>query len=140
MGRCAAVGPRPLTLNFPQNDLILQLPSPLGGGIEGQGMRCDPPRVLDLRARKGRKVDSMPAAIMDEVMGGGVRSQPSLPLVSTLPEKIIGPTRTVHRGAASVCLRTAFADSTACRAMIPRDVGPAFHGMQGHDSTASRAG
>ena len=32
------------------------------------------------------------------------------------------------------------ADSTACRAMIPRDVGPAFHGMPGHHSTASRAG
>jgi TonB-dependent receptor len=32
------------------------------------------------------------------------------------------------------------ADSTACRARIPRDVGPAFHGMPGHRSTASRAG
>jgi len=32
------------------------------------------------------------------------------------------------------------ADSTACRAMIPRDVGPAFHGMPGQHSTASRAG
>ena len=32
------------------------------------------------------------------------------------------------------------ADSTPCRAMIPRDVGPAFHGKPGQDSTASRAG
>lgn len=32
------------------------------------------------------------------------------------------------------------ADSTACRAAIPRDVGPGFHGMPGHRSTASRAG
>jgi hypothetical protein len=32
------------------------------------------------------------------------------------------------------------ADSTACRARIPRDVGPLFHGVPGHRSTASRAG
>ena len=32
------------------------------------------------------------------------------------------------------------ADSTACRATIPRDAGPAFHGMPGHRSTLSRAG
>jgi hypothetical protein len=32
------------------------------------------------------------------------------------------------------------ADSTPCQAMIPRDVGPAFHGKPGQDSTASRAG
>jgi hypothetical protein len=32
------------------------------------------------------------------------------------------------------------ADSTPCRARIPRDVGPVFHGMPGHRSTASRAG
>jgi tRNA (guanosine-2'-O-)-methyltransferase len=32
------------------------------------------------------------------------------------------------------------ADSTACRAGIPRDVGPGFHGMSGHRSTVSRAG
>jgi hypothetical protein len=32
------------------------------------------------------------------------------------------------------------ADSTACRAAIPRDAGPVFHGMPGHRSTLSRAG
>ena len=32
------------------------------------------------------------------------------------------------------------ADSTACRAIIPRDAGPGFHGMPGHRSTVSRAG
>ena len=32
------------------------------------------------------------------------------------------------------------ADSTPCRATIPRDAGPGFHGMPGHRSTVSRAG
>jgi transposase InsO family protein len=32
------------------------------------------------------------------------------------------------------------ADSTACRARIPRDAGLVFHGKPGHDSIASRAG
>lgn len=32
------------------------------------------------------------------------------------------------------------ADSTACRATIPRDAGPVFHGKPGHRSTVSRAG
>ena len=32
------------------------------------------------------------------------------------------------------------ADSTPCRATIPRDAGPGFHGMPGHRSTLSRAG
>jgi len=32
------------------------------------------------------------------------------------------------------------ADSTACRATIPRDAGPVFHGKPGHRSTLSRAG
>ena len=31
-------------------------------------IRCDQPRVLDLRARHGRKVDSLPTAIMDDVL------------------------------------------------------------------------
>lgn len=31
-------------------------------------VRCDQPRVLDLNARNGRKVESLPAAIMDEVL------------------------------------------------------------------------
>ena len=38
-------------------------------GIKTTGVvRCDQPRVLDLHARQGRKVESMPQAIMDEVM------------------------------------------------------------------------
>ena len=32
------------------------------------------------------------------------------------------------------------ADSTACRARIPRDAGPVFHGKPGHRSIASQAG
>jgi hypothetical protein len=35
---------------------------------------------------------------------------------------------------------SAVADSTACRARIPRDVGPVFHRKPGHRSTVSRAG
>jgi mRNA interferase ChpB len=31
-------------------------------------VRCDQPRVLDLRARKGRKVDTLPDSLMDEVL------------------------------------------------------------------------
>ncbi|HEY7930009.1 MAG TPA: type II toxin-antitoxin system PemK/MazF family toxin [Steroidobacteraceae bacterium] len=38
-------------------------------GIKTTGIvRCDQPRVLDLKARHGRKVDTMPFAIMEEVM------------------------------------------------------------------------
>lgn len=38
-------------------------------GIKTTGVvRCDQPRVLDLQARHGRKVDTLPAAIMDEVL------------------------------------------------------------------------
>jgi mRNA interferase ChpB len=38
-------------------------------GIKITGVvRCDQPRVLDLAARHGRKVDTLPAAIMDEVL------------------------------------------------------------------------
>ncbi len=38
-------------------------------GIKTTGVvRCDQPRVLDLDARHGRKVDALPAAILDEVM------------------------------------------------------------------------
>lgn len=38
-------------------------------GIKTTGVvRCDQPRVLDLNARNGQKVDTMPAAIMNEVM------------------------------------------------------------------------
>jgi mRNA interferase ChpB len=31
-------------------------------------VRCDQPRVLDLNARNGRKVESLPATILDEVL------------------------------------------------------------------------
>ena len=38
-------------------------------GITTTGLiRCDQPRVLDLAARGGRKVDTLPAALLDEVL------------------------------------------------------------------------
>ncbi len=38
-------------------------------GIKTTGVvRCDQPRVLDLGARDGRKVDALPPAILDEVI------------------------------------------------------------------------
>ena len=38
-------------------------------GIGTTGVvRCDQPRVIDLAARKGRKVDTLPEALMDEVL------------------------------------------------------------------------
>jgi mRNA interferase ChpB len=38
-------------------------------GIRTTGIvRCDQPRVLDLQARNGRKVDTLPASIMAEVL------------------------------------------------------------------------
>lgn len=38
-------------------------------GIKTSGVvRCDQPRALDLAARNGRKVDTLPPAIMDEVL------------------------------------------------------------------------
>ncbi len=38
-------------------------------GIKTTGVvRCDQPRVLDLQARGGRKVDTLPSDIMDEVL------------------------------------------------------------------------
>jgi mRNA interferase ChpB len=38
-------------------------------GIPTTGViRCDQPRVLDLSAGRGRRVDSLPAALMDEVL------------------------------------------------------------------------
>ena len=38
-------------------------------GIKTTGLiRCDQPRVLDLAARGGRKVDTLPAAVLDEVL------------------------------------------------------------------------
>ena len=38
-------------------------------GITTTGIvRCDQPRVLDLHARNGRKVDTLPQILMDEVL------------------------------------------------------------------------
>ena len=38
-------------------------------GIKTTGVvRCDQPRVLDLQIRKGRKVDTLPQTLMDEVL------------------------------------------------------------------------
>jgi mRNA interferase ChpB len=38
-------------------------------GIKTTGVvRCDQPRVVDLLARNGRKVDTLPPAILDEVL------------------------------------------------------------------------
>jgi mRNA interferase ChpB len=38
-------------------------------GIKTTGVvRCDQPRVLDLDVRNGRKVDTLPTTILDEVM------------------------------------------------------------------------
>ncbi len=38
-------------------------------GIKTSGVvRCDQPRVLDLGARNARKVDTLPASIMEEVL------------------------------------------------------------------------
>lgn len=38
-------------------------------GIKTSGLvRCDQPRVLDLSARHGRKVDTLPAQLMEEVL------------------------------------------------------------------------
>ncbi len=38
-------------------------------GIKTTGViRCDQPRVIDMAARQARKVDSLPAAILDDVL------------------------------------------------------------------------
>jgi len=38
-------------------------------GIKTTGViRCNQPRVLDLKARYGRKIESLPSAILEEVM------------------------------------------------------------------------
>jgi mRNA interferase ChpB len=40
-----------------------------GAGIKTTGVvRCDQPRALDLHARGGKKLESVPAAIMDEIL------------------------------------------------------------------------
>ena len=40
-----------------------------GVGLQTTGVvRCDQPRALDLAARAARRVESVPEAVMDEVM------------------------------------------------------------------------
>jgi mRNA-degrading endonuclease toxin of MazEF toxin-antitoxin module len=40
-----------------------------GAGTKTTGVvRCDQPRTLDLAARSGRKLESVPSAVMDEVL------------------------------------------------------------------------
>jgi mRNA-degrading endonuclease toxin of MazEF toxin-antitoxin module len=40
-----------------------------GAGIQTTGVvRCDQPRALDLGARGGKKLESVPDSIMDEVL------------------------------------------------------------------------
>ncbi len=40
-----------------------------GAGTKTSGVvRCDQPRALDLAARSGRKLEALPAAIMEEVL------------------------------------------------------------------------
>ena len=40
-----------------------------GAGTRTTGVvRCDQPRALDLRARGGKKLESVPGSIMDEVL------------------------------------------------------------------------
>jgi mRNA interferase ChpB len=41
----------------------------MGAGTQTTGVvRCDQPRALDIGARRGRKLESMPQAILDEVL------------------------------------------------------------------------
>jgi mRNA interferase ChpB len=41
----------------------------MGAGTETTGVvRCDQPRALDLRARRGRRLERVPDAIVDEVL------------------------------------------------------------------------
>jgi mRNA interferase ChpB len=45
---------------------------PLTGTKTTGVVRCDQPRVLDLNARNGRKVETLPGTIMDEVLARAV--------------------------------------------------------------------
>jgi mRNA interferase ChpB len=41
----------------------------MGAGTSTVGVvRCDQPRAIDMRARSGRRIESIPTAIMDEVL------------------------------------------------------------------------
>ncbi len=41
---------------------------PISGAKTTGFVRCDQPRVLDLSARNGRKVDTLPQGLIDEVL------------------------------------------------------------------------
>jgi mRNA-degrading endonuclease toxin of MazEF toxin-antitoxin module len=42
----------------------------MGAGTQTTGVvRCDQPRALDITARRGRKLESVPQGIIDEVLG-----------------------------------------------------------------------
>ncbi|CCJ51904.1 MULTISPECIES: type II toxin-antitoxin system PemK/MazF family toxin [Pseudomonadota] len=45
---------------------------PLSGTNTTGVVRCDQPRVLDLKARNGRKVESLPPEIMEEVLAKAI--------------------------------------------------------------------
>ena len=45
---------------------------PLAGTKTTGVVRCDQPRVLDLKARNGRKIESLPTAILDQVLARAV--------------------------------------------------------------------
>ncbi len=45
---------------------------PLSGTKTTGVVRCDQPRVLDLKARRGRKVESLPPPILDEVLAKAI--------------------------------------------------------------------
>lgn len=46
----------------------IQFAVPLSGTQTIGVVRCDQPRVLDLKARNGRRVEAVPAIIIDEVL------------------------------------------------------------------------
>lgn len=46
----------------------IQFAVPLSGTKTTGVVRCDQPRVLDLKERNGRKIETVPAAILDEVL------------------------------------------------------------------------
>jgi mRNA interferase ChpB len=41
---------------------------PISGARTTGVVRCDQPRVLDLQARNGRKIDTLPDSLVDEVL------------------------------------------------------------------------
>jgi len=46
----------------------IQFTVPLSGTKTTGVVRCDQPRVLDLKERDGRRIEAVPAAILDEVL------------------------------------------------------------------------